>query len=55
MRAAEAEALVAALRQPRYEVLPLDGIADGVAEHLPAEVTITVTASAGLLDRSARL
>jgi methylenetetrahydrofolate reductase (NADPH) len=45
MQAAEAEALIAALRRPRYEVLPLDGIADRVAEHLPADVTITVTAS----------
>jgi methylenetetrahydrofolate reductase (NADPH) len=47
MRAAEAEAeaVVAALRRPRYEVLPLDGIADSVAEHVPCEVTVTVTAS----------
>ncbi|HEX8859926.1 MAG TPA: methylenetetrahydrofolate reductase [Actinomycetes bacterium] len=45
MRAAEAEAVIAALRRPRYEVLPLDGIADSVAEHLPDDVTITVTAS----------
>ena len=30
MRAAEAEALIAALRRPRYEVLPVDGIAGDV-------------------------
>jgi methylenetetrahydrofolate reductase (NADPH) len=34
MRAAEAEAVIAALRRPRYEVLPLDGIADTVEVHL---------------------
>jgi methylenetetrahydrofolate reductase (NADPH) len=45
MRAAEAEAVVAGLRRPRYEVLPLDGIADSVAEHVPGDVTVTVTAS----------
>lgn len=45
MRAAEAEAVVEALRRPRYEVLPLDGIAERVAEHVPDEVTIAVTAS----------
>jgi methylenetetrahydrofolate reductase (NADH) len=45
MRAAEAEAVIAALRRPRYEVLPLDGIAERVAEHVPSEVTMTVTAS----------
>jgi methylenetetrahydrofolate reductase (NADPH) len=37
--------LVAALERPRYEVLPLDGIADEVHAHVPAAVTITVTAS----------
>jgi len=45
MRAEEAEAVIKALRRPRYEVLPLDGIADKVAEHVPNDVTITVTAS----------
>jgi methylenetetrahydrofolate reductase (NADPH) len=45
MRAAEAEAVVAALRRPRYEILPLDGIADLVAQHVPSDVTMTVTAS----------
>src|SRR5262245_40024342 len=45
MLAAERQAVVEALRRPRFEVLPLDGIVDVVAEHLPADVTITVTAS----------
>jgi methylenetetrahydrofolate reductase (NADH) len=45
MRTAEAEAVVERLRRPRYEVLPLDGIADSVAEHVPVTVTVTVTAS----------
>jgi methylenetetrahydrofolate reductase (NADPH) len=44
-RAAEAEAVVQALRRPRYEVLPLDDVADLVAEHVPTDVTLTVTAS----------
>jgi methylenetetrahydrofolate reductase (NADPH) len=33
------------LAQSRYEVLPLDGIEEEVLEHVPREVTITVTAS----------
>ena len=37
--------LVEALRRPRYEVIPLPGIEDGVAEHVPKHVKITVTAS----------
>jgi methylenetetrahydrofolate reductase (NADPH) len=37
--------LVAALEHPRYEVLPLDGVADAVKAHVPAAVKITVTAS----------
>jgi methylenetetrahydrofolate reductase (NADPH) len=45
VRAADAEAVVAALRRPRYEVLPLDGVAERVAEHVPRDVTVTVTAS----------
>ena len=44
-RAAEVEAVVQALRRPRYEVLPLDNVADLVAEHVPTDVTLTVTAS----------
>ena len=37
--------LVEALRRPRYEVIPLPGIEDGVAEHVPRHVKLTVTAS----------
>ncbi len=37
--------LVEALARPRYEVLPLAGIADEVLEHLPAGRKITVTSS----------
>jgi len=38
-------ALVDALRRPRYEMLPLDGVADGVRAHVPREVKLTITAS----------
>jgi methylenetetrahydrofolate reductase (NADPH) len=37
--------LVDALRRPRYEMLPLDGVADAVHEHVPREVKLTITAS----------
>jgi methylenetetrahydrofolate reductase (NADPH) len=46
--ASEAEsrrALIEALKRPRYEILPLDGIADEVEEHVPRGVKVTVTAS----------
>jgi methylenetetrahydrofolate reductase (NADPH) len=33
------------LRRPRFEVFPLEGIADEVAEHVPLDVTMTVTSS----------
>jgi methylenetetrahydrofolate reductase (NADPH) len=33
------------LRRPRYEVFPLDGIADEVAARVPRELKITVTSS----------
>jgi len=33
------------LRQPRYEVLPLDGVEDQVLAHVPRDVTVTVTVS----------
>jgi methylenetetrahydrofolate reductase (NADPH) len=48
MPATDAEprrALIKALKRPRYEILPLDGIADDVAEHVPRGVKLTVTAS----------
>ena len=41
----DARALAAALRRPRFEVIPLDGIEDEVREHLPTDVKVTVTAS----------
>jgi len=40
-----AQALVAALRRPRYEVLALPGAADEVAEHVPRDIPVTITAS----------
>jgi methylenetetrahydrofolate reductase (NADPH) len=45
MRAEEQQAVVAALRHPRFEVYPLPGVADKVAEHVPGDVTMCVTAS----------
>jgi methylenetetrahydrofolate reductase (NADPH) len=46
MRATEQQAVITALRRPRYEVFPLHSVVDKVAEHLPAgDVTLTVTAS----------
>jgi methylenetetrahydrofolate reductase (NADPH) len=42
----EAErSLAAALRRPRYEMLPLEGVADAVRAHVPREVKLTITAS----------
>jgi methylenetetrahydrofolate reductase (NADPH) len=38
-------ALVEALRGPRYEVIPLPGIEERVAEHVPKHLKVTVTAS----------
>lgn len=43
--AATSAALAAALRQPRYEVIPLAGMVDEVVTHVPRELTVTVTAS----------
>jgi methylenetetrahydrofolate reductase (NADPH) len=40
-----ASSLLAALQRPRYEVLPLDGVAEDVIAHLPHGSKITVTAS----------
>jgi methylenetetrahydrofolate reductase (NADPH) len=37
--------LLAALRRPRYEILPLDGVEDQVSEHLPRGSKVTLTAS----------
>ena len=38
-------ALAELLRSPRYEVIPLPGVEEAVLEHVPREVTVTVTAS----------
>jgi methylenetetrahydrofolate reductase (NADPH) len=40
-----ASPLLAALRRPRYEILPLDGVADEVVAHLPQGSKVTLTAS----------
>jgi methylenetetrahydrofolate reductase (NADPH) len=38
-------ALARLLSRPRYEILPLDGIVENVLEHVPRELTLTVTVS----------
>ena len=38
-------ALLAWLQRPRYEILPLNGIEDTAARHVPTEVKLTITAS----------
>lgn len=45
MRQEAREALAAALRRPRYEIIPLAGIVDAVHEHVPRDLTLTVTSS----------
>jgi len=37
--------MIALLERPRYEILPVDGIEEQVAAHVPPDVTVTVTAS----------
>lgn len=37
--------VVEALRRPRYEVIPLDGVEQAVLEHVPKETTLAVTSS----------
>jgi hypothetical protein len=39
------ERLARALREPRYEVIPLRGTEEQVLEHVPKEAKLTVTAS----------
>ena len=39
------ERLAKLLRRPRYEVIPLAGVEEAVLEHVPPEVTMTVTTS----------
>lgn len=41
----EADRLAELLRHPRYEVIPLAGAEEAVLEHVPREVTVTVTTS----------
>jgi methylenetetrahydrofolate reductase (NADPH) len=43
--AAPRPSLIAALQRPRYEVLPLDGVAEEVFAHLPRGSKVTLTAS----------
>ena len=38
-------ALITALERPRYEILPLDGVADKVQMHVPRGIKVTITAS----------
>ena len=37
--------LLAWLQRPRYEILPLNGVEDAVAEHVPPGVKLTITSS----------
>src|SRR5215213_1599566 len=39
------QAVTEALRRPRYEVIPLQGVEDQIIEHVPKDVKVTVTAS----------
>ena len=39
------EAVAEALRRPRYEVIPLQGIEEQIVEHIPKDIKLTVTAS----------
>lgn len=39
------DALIEALRRPRYEVIPLRGAEEQVVEHVPRDIKITVTVS----------
>ena len=39
------QAITEALRRPRYEVIPLKGVEEQVAEYVPKNVKVTVTAS----------
>ena len=45
LRVEKGTSLATFLRSPRYEVLPTAGVAELVAEHIPREITVTVTAS----------
>src|SRR5438309_10006492 len=39
------DALAGLLRRPRYEVFPVEGIADEVVAHVPTEIKVAVTSS----------
>ena len=45
MRDETKHTLAEALRRPRYEVIPLQGVEEAVVEHVPKDVKLTVTAS----------
>jgi methylenetetrahydrofolate reductase (NADPH) len=45
MKAEHAQAVAELLRRPRYEVIPVDGVVEDVARHVPTDVRLTVTAS----------
>jgi len=45
MKQEHAQAVAEALRRPRYEVIPLEGVVDRVAEHVPRDAKLAVTAS----------
>ncbi|CAN5138459.1 methylenetetrahydrofolate reductase [soil metagenome] len=47
MKEEHERALVELLRRARYEVIPLKGVEEDVVEHVPKDVTLTVTASPG--------
>ncbi|MBW3601242.1 MAG: methylenetetrahydrofolate reductase [Actinobacteria bacterium] len=56
MEAEHEQTLVRLLRRSRYEVIPLDGVEEDVAEHVPRSVRLTVTASPGKgIDTTLRL
>jgi methylenetetrahydrofolate reductase (NADPH) len=42
---AKGTTLADALRRPRYEIFPLEGIEDAVSAHVPRDVKVTVTSS----------
>ena len=44
-RADGSVSLVGALKNPRYEVIPLSGVAERILKSIPKEVELTVTAS----------
>jgi methylenetetrahydrofolate reductase (NADPH) len=43
--AAQGPSLLAALKRPRYEIFPMEGVEDQVFEHLPPGSKVTLTAS----------